>query len=183
MRQVESGRPGGYVIRSATRADVSLLPSVERRAVRLFEGWMASTGLTRDVLENVSTIDELDGARGRGHLWVAVAPGGEVVGFAQAMILDGLAHLDEVDVVPEHARRGVGSRLLDEVCRWAHAAGYSKITLSTFRGVPWNEDFYARRGFVVVDPRDLPPEHRALVAAERARGLRTDLRVIMERVL
>ena len=133
-------------------------------------------------LENVSTIDELDEARQRGHLWIAAAPDGELAGFAQVVILDGVAHLDEIDVVPEHGRKGVGSQLVDAVCRWARAAGYSKVTLSTFRDVPWNRPFYEKRGFRVVET-PLPPEHRRLVAAERARGLRTDLRVIMERDL
>ena len=43
-------------------------------------------------------------------------------------------------------------------------AGYPRITLSTFRDVPWNRPFYERRGFRVVDPGGLPPQHRDLVA-------------------
>ena len=170
------------VIRLAEASDVPALPSVERRAARLFDGWLTETGLTRASLENVSSNEELDEARRRGHLWIAAAPDGELAGFAQVVILDGVAHLDEIDVVPEHARQGVGSRLVDAVCRWARSAGYSKVTLSTFRDVPWNRPFYEKRGFRVVETA-LPPEHRRLVAAERDRGLRTDLRVIMARDL
>ena len=171
-----------YLIRLAEASDVAALPSIERRAARLFDGWLTEAGLTQAFLENVSSIDELDEARQRGRLWIAAAPDGELVGFAQVVILDGVAHLDEIDVIPEHGRKGVGSQLLDAVCRWARAAGYSKVTLSTFRDVPWNRPFYEKRGFRVID-QPLPPEHRRLVAAERARGLRTDLRVIMERDL
>lgn len=169
-----------YVIRRAEAGDIATLPSIERRAVRLFETWLRETGLTPAVLADVSTHGELDDARRRGHLWVATSAGGELVGFAQIAILDRVAHLDEVDVVAEQGRRGIGSRLLSAVCEWARLAGYPKITLSTFRDVPWNRPFYERRGFRVVDPRDLPPEHLALIAAEHGRGLRTDLRVIME---
>jgi GNAT superfamily N-acetyltransferase/uncharacterized damage-inducible protein DinB len=148
----------------------------------LFEAWTARTGLTPQMLDNVSSVEELDEARQRRRLWVATRDG-EIVGFAQAMILDGVAHLDEIDVVPEQMRKGVGSKLIETVCQWAGHAGYSKITLSTFRDVPWNRPFYERRGFRVVDPVSLPPQHRALVATEQARGFRTDLRVIMERPL
>ena len=70
--------------------------------------------------------------------------------------------------MPEHMRKGVGSRLIETVCRWARDAGHAKITLSTFRDVPWNRPFYESRGFQVVDaqhpdaaaPRD--GGHRAL---------------------
>jgi GNAT superfamily N-acetyltransferase len=171
-----------YVIRLAEASDVAALPLVERRAARLFDGWLTETGLTPAFLENVSSIEELDEARHRGHLWIATAQDGELVGFAQVVILDGFAHLDEIDVIPEHGRQGVGSRLVDAVCRWARSAGYSKVTLSTFRDVPWNRPFYEKLGFRVIE-NPLPPEHRQLVASERGRGLRTDLRVIMERDL
>jgi len=171
-----------YAIRLAEPDDIPSLASVERRAVRLFDGWTGETGLTPETLETVSSVEELDGARQAGHLWVATSRD-EIVGFAQAMILDGVAHLDEIDVVPEHMRKGVGSRLIEAVCQWAGNAGYSKITLSTFRDVPWNRPFYESRGFRVVDPGGLPPQHRDLVAKEHSRGLRADLRVIMERPL
>ena len=170
----------GYVIRLAEPDDIAVLPSVEKQAVRLFQEWLAATGLTPAGLEEVSTVEEFEEARKRGHLWVALAPDGEVIGFALVIILDQCAHLDELDVVPEHGRKGVGSKLLAIVCQWAREAGYSKVTLSTFRHVPWNAPFYASKGFRVVDPQRLWPEHVKLVAAERARGLRTDLRVIME---
>ena len=171
-----------YAIRRAEPADIPLLAAVERQAARLFEGWTAKTGLTAEILANVSSIEELNEATQRGHLWVATCDG-EVVGFAQAMVLDGIAHLDEIDVVPAHTGKGVGSRLIETVCRWARTAGYPSVTLSTFRDVPWNRPFYERRGFHVVDERALPPQHVALVATERSRGLRTDLRVVMERPL
>ena len=171
------------MIRLAKSADVSVLPLVERRAALQFNDWLAETGLTPAILEDVSTLEELEDARQRGQLWVASQSNAELIGFAQVIVLDHVAHLDELDVVPEHSRMGVGSRLLDTVCAWARGAGFPKITLSTFRNVPWNRPFYERRGFSTIDVRHLGPEHLALVAAERARGLLTDRRVMMERRL
>lgn len=172
-----------YVIRLATADDVPGLPSVERQAVGLFEGWFEETGLTRAMLDDVSTVEELAAAQRLGHLWVGAPSDGEVAGFAQVVILDGTAHLDEVDVVPDHGRNGLGSRLVEAICAWATSAGYPSVTLSTFRHVPWNQPFYERRGFRVVDADALGPDHRKMVATERARGLRTDLRTVMVRRL
>ena len=172
-----------YIIRLAEPDDVRHLPSVERRAGELFRTYMEETGLTPEKLDDVSDFDELEDARRRNHLWVATTADGLPIAWAMALILDGLAHLDEIDVLPEHGRQGVGTRLLETVCQWARDAGYRKITLSTFRDVPWNRPFYEQRGFRVVDHNALLPEHRALVAGEAERGLRTDLRVMMERDL
>lgn len=171
-----------YAIRLAEAADVPLLASIERRAVQLFAGWTAQTGLTPEAFDSVSSFEELEEARQGRRLWVATR-GTEIVGFAQAMVLDAVAHLDEIDVVPEHMRKGLGSRLIDTVCGWARAAGYPKVTLTTFRDVPWNRPFYERRGFRVVDAGSLAPQHRQLVETEHSRGFRTDLRVVMERPL
>ena len=169
----------GYLIRLAEPVDIPILPSVERRAGRMFEAWLAQTGLTPDSLEDVSDLEELDVARQRGHLWVAATAGGDIVGFAQVVIVDAVAHLDEVDVVPEHAQKGIGTQLVTAVCDWARDNGYPRVTLTTFRDVPWNRAFYEKRGFRVVDPRSAGPEHLELIALETARGLRTDLRVLM----
>ncbi len=164
---------GGYLIRQAVPADIAILPSVERRAGRLFEAWLTQTGLTPDSLEDVSDVEELDAARRRGHLWVATTAGGDIVGFAQVVIVDAVAHLDEMDVVPEHGQKGIGTRLVNAVCEWARDNGYPRVTLTTFRDVPWNRAFYEKRGFRVVDPRSAGPEHLELMALEAARGLRT----------
>ncbi len=168
-----------YVIRRATAADIVHLPSVEKRAAAMFTDWLAETGLTRELMGEVSSIEEFAEAQQRGHLWVAVADRSPV-GFALVELLGPAVHLEELDVVPEHGRRGIGLRLLETVCAWAMAAGHPSVTLSTFTAVPWNAPFYQRHGFHVVKPADVSPQHVALVDAERARGLRTDLRVLME---
>jgi predicted N-acetyltransferase YhbS len=112
-------------------------------------------------------------------LWVALA-GDAPVGFALVeMLADDLPHLDEVDVEPSHGRRGLGTALVRAVCEWATASGFSMLTLTTFRAVPWNLPFYARLGFVEI-PRDLlRPELAAVVSDEAARGLSPETRAVM----
>ena len=171
--------PSGYKIRRAVPDDIALLPKVELSAGSLFETYLGETGLTDEIITRVNSIQDFENARQAGRLWVAVAPQGSVVGFALVLDVGGYAHLDELDVLPSHGQRGLGSALLDAVCSWARETDYPAVTLRTFRDVPWNAPFYQHRGFRVVDSSTLSEEHVALEAIERERGLRTDLRVTM----
>jgi GNAT superfamily N-acetyltransferase len=171
--------PAGYQVRLALAEDLAYLPEVERQAGTLFYDHLERTGLTKESLANVNSVENFENARQAGRLWVAASPSGDAIGFALVLEIGGFAHLDEIDVLPSCGRQGLGSALLDAVCRWAQQAGYPAVTLSTFRDVPWNAPFYQRRGFRVVAPSELSDDHVQLVVSERRRGLRTDLRVIM----
>src|ERR1039458_4853842 len=48
----------------------------------------------------------------------------------------GGAHLEQLSVHPDHARRGVGRALLRAGCAWAAAQGHHELTLATYRDVP-----------------------------------------------
>jgi len=116
-----------------------------------------------------------------GLLWVAVSDA-RPVGFAHAKLLEaGRAHLDELDVHPDHGRRGVGRRLVGAVCDWAAASSLDAVTLSTFRAPPWNAPFYASMGFRVLADHELTPALRRVVAQETRRGLDPTQRVVMYR--
>jgi GNAT superfamily N-acetyltransferase len=69
------------------------------------------------------------------------------VGFARVEEVDGLAHLEQLSVAPDHGRRGIGRALLEAACDWARDAGYEAITLVTFQDVAWNAPFYASASF------------------------------------
>jgi GNAT superfamily N-acetyltransferase len=102
------------------------------------------------------------------------------VGFALVeMLAAGRPHLEEIDVHPDHGRRGVGAALVRAVCAWARSAGYEDITLTTFRAVPWNMPFYQRLGFEEIRDDALRPELVAVVRDETARGLDPGGRVVM----
>jgi len=70
---------------------------------------------------------------------------------------------------------------VEATCRWAARQGLLAVTLTTFRHLPWNAPFYARRGFRVLSPDELGPGLRAALRGERAQGLRR--RVAMRRPL
>jgi GNAT superfamily N-acetyltransferase len=169
----------GYDIRRAVSEDVAALPEIERLAGRLFKTYPGDLGIPEQLYEAPNCVQTFAGAQRAGRLWVATATGGELVGFALVVEIEGYAHLDELDVLPVHAGRGIGSALLAAVCSWAKDSGYPAVTLRTFRDVPWNAPFYRRRGFRVVDSGALSVAHVGLEASERERGLRTDIRVTM----
>jgi GNAT superfamily N-acetyltransferase len=166
-----------YTVDLARHDDLPLIPAIELAAARLLAGHAPEA-----VLAETTSQADLERARGEGHLWVARA-NGHPVGFAHVKVLEPhSAHLDELDVHPDHGRRGLGRRLVTAVCDWALHAGLGAVTLSTFRDVPWNRPFYETLGFVVVPGDALSPALRAVVGNEARRGLDTSRRVVMRRV-
>ncbi len=114
----------------------------------------------------------------------ALVVGRPPVGFVWLELVCGQAHVEELAVRIHHGRRGLGRALLEVACEWAEAAGYSSITLCTFRDVPWNGPFYRSAGFVELEHGDWCDELVGIRVAERANGL-DDLgeRVVMVRRL
>jgi GNAT superfamily N-acetyltransferase len=89
-------------------------------------------------------------------------------GFACVDIVEGVAHLWQLSVLPSFGRRGIGRALVQAVCDWASSNGYRAVTLTTFRDVPWNAPFYDRLGFRVL--HDLSPGLKAIRDHERDIG-------------
>lgn len=172
-------RMTGYTIRAARAADLAHVQAIELAAATLFAG----TGLLAGDDGAPYPLASLEAAQGAGRLWVAVTADDLPAGFALADESDGEAYLAEIDVHPDHGRRGLGRRLVEIVCDWARAAGYGSVILSTFRDVPWNAPFYETVGFRVLAPQELTPALHELRAQEAAHGLRLEVRVVMRRAL
>jgi GNAT superfamily N-acetyltransferase len=165
-----------YEIAAARPRDLPLLPAIELAAARLLAGHAPES-----VLAEVTPAHDFADAQARGHLWVALADDA-AVGFAHVKLLEpDAAHLDELDVHPDHGRRGLGRRLVTTVCEWAASAGLQSVTLSTFRDVRWNMPFYASLGFAAVPPASLGRALASIVEEERRRGLDPARRVVMRR--
>jgi len=81
-----------------------------------------------------------------GRAWIAVGPSSGVVGFVIVDMLDGVAHIEQVSVVPAQQGRGVGRALIDQVRRWAGQNGLLALTLTTFNDVRWNVRATAHQG-------------------------------------
>ena len=163
-------------ITRARWSDLAALAAIELAAAKLLAGHAPES-----VLAEATSLDEFQDAQRRGLLWVALL--NELpVGFAHIEVLEpGTAHLKEIDVHPEHGRRGIGARLVTAVCDWATSAGYEAVTLTTFRDVRWNMPFYAKLGFIEIELKDLSRALRSVVDEETRRGLDPRCRVVMRR--
>lgn len=170
---------GEIRIRQAEAAELPELQRVEREAGVRFRG----LGLIDHLLEHSLSLPELSGHQRSGRVWVAADEHDRPVGFAVASVVGGGAHLEELDVLPEAGRHGIGTRLVATVCEWAAAQGFSTITLSTFRDVPWNAPFYERLGFRRLAPAELSPALREVRAREEHLGIALEQRVMMRREL
>ncbi|MFC8409708.1 GNAT family N-acetyltransferase [Arthrobacter sp. NPDC057259] len=129
------------LIRPALEADFEAIERIENSADHLLTDWLkvgpwdpAPIGAER--------------AAEPGFLLIAESPEGGASGFVHVIERDGAAHLEQVSVLPEHGRRGVGTALVLAAKNEAAARGYLELTLRTFVDVPWNAPFYARLGFV-----------------------------------
>jgi GNAT superfamily N-acetyltransferase len=164
-----------YEVCAAGAEHVRLLPSIELVAARLF----SPDDLPAHLSEQPTDLATLEAARCDGLLWVALSAVGEPVGFARARRLRESAHLEELDVHPDHGRRGLGTRLVRAVLRAAAEASRPVLTLTTFSHVSWNRPYYERLGFRVLEEAELGEELAAMLRNERASGL--DNRVAMTR--
>jgi GNAT superfamily N-acetyltransferase len=158
----------------AESREVASLPEIERRACDMFLAIPA----TADLPSSLTSLRSLEVAQRSGLLWVARANAAPV-GFALVEPLGDGLHLEELDVLPEHGRKGIGRALIREVCRYAELRS-SVLTLCTFRDVPWNAPFYERCGFRALRDDELWPALSARVREEAAHGLGAHLRVAMK---
>mgnify|MGYP001049867733 CR=1 FL=1 len=163
-------------IRLAGACDLTGLPAMELATGDLFR----ALGMDAVADDNPPTTEDLARYQRAGRLLVA-DDGGRGGGYLLIDVLPGAAHIEQVTVHPNHARRRIGRDLIDAAEHWARRRGLTWLTLTSYRDVPWNAPYYARLGFDVLDQDELSPELRAVRQAEAARGLDAWPRVTMRR--
>lgn len=114
---------------------------------------------------------ELERERRNGRIWVATDEEDQPVGYLRLHIVDGAPHVEQLSVDPAHSRRGHGRALLEQAQHCATASGAHRMTLTTYRHVPWNGPFYSRQGWRELAQEELGDQLRALRAEEAAHGL------------
>jgi GNAT superfamily N-acetyltransferase len=162
-------------IRPATPADFDDLARIEVAAGRLFR----EIGMDAIADGDPPSADELAAATALLVAEIDDTP----VGYAWIDLVDDHAHLEQLSVLPEHGRNGIGTALLDAVCEWARDRGDSAVTLTTFRDVVFNAPLYAKRGFAAVPEHAWTAGIRAVVTEEAAHGLDPSQRVVMRRLV
>lgn len=143
-------------IRKARPDESAILRSIEFESDRLF----ASVGIGPFI--NDEAEDHFDQAA------LVLVVRDPPVGFVCVELVDGIPHIWQLAVHPDHGRQGLGRALVEAACHWARTERFDAITLTTFRDVPWNGPFYESLGFVTMGA--LTPELCAIREHERAIG-------------
>lgn len=164
------------LVRCGVVADIPLLQQIECSAAQRFAqlpglGWLAD-GEPYDA-------DQHQRLMALGTHWV-LEHQGQPVGFLAAERFGTDLHVWELDVALPHQGRGWGRALLSAAQQYAAASGVQRLTLTTFREVPWNAPFYRRFGFREWAAAEWPPRLQQVMARERALGLTPEERCVMQ---
>ncbi|WP_421853179.1 GNAT family N-acetyltransferase [Novosphingobium sp.] len=163
-------------IRPTVPADAPLLPAIEQSAGELFRtvpelAWIADG-------DNIPPQRHLELIAG-GACWVAQTQGGSLAGFLAAEQAGDVLHIWELAVLQDQQRKGIGRALMAEAIAFAREQDLRALTLSTFRGVAWNEPMYLRLGFTVLSPEDCDERLLGVLRNEIAAGLPGERRCAM----
>ena len=156
-----------YRIVPAVSEHIPFLAAIEQAAASLFP----SGAIPEAIREDSVPLPILEEALLSGTLLIALAGNGMAVGFGLLREEEGYAVLAQLDVMPEHGRRGIGKKLVQGLLGRARALGYEVVYLTTFDHIPWNRPFYERLGFRILDEGTMPHFLIQTLSAERARGM------------
>ena len=167
----------GYAIRPYRPEDAAALASVETRASGLF----AEYGFPSLVPNPPTTPQALHAFVSAHATFVVTEAEKGPVGYAVLHPLDRFLHLRELAVDPDHGRRGLGSALVRLAIAKCVEEGRAGVSLSTFRGLPFNEPFYAVHGFIEYPLNEAPPPLARQFFAELPPGISPETRLLMLR--
>jgi GNAT superfamily N-acetyltransferase len=134
-----SSGSGGSFIREVRPGEFAQLREIELQADKMFE----EVGI--GPFQNSDAQNHLDVAA------LVLAAEEPPVGFICVEVVEGIAHIWQLAVLPGSQGRGLGSALIAAVCGWAISEGIPAVTLTTYRDIPWNGPFYRRRGFQPIE--------------------------------
>ena len=101
----------------------------------------------------------------QGLAHVAVNCQDKPIGFATFSYLDAEPYLDQVAVLLDCMRRGVGTALLNHAILWS---GSRPLWLTTYSHLPWNKPYYEKHGFVMIKDADCGAGLCAVMQDQRA---------------
>jgi GNAT superfamily N-acetyltransferase len=121
------------------------------------------------------SVNELREAR----VIVAIDAFDRPIGFALSFLDEDRLHLEQMSVIPEYQRRGIGQRLVEAVLDRASSHGLRAVTLITYRDVPWNAPMYKKHGFEEKAFETLDAAEKKLWQQDADHGFGPDQRVFM----
>jgi len=164
-------------IRPALFSEIETVRAVERASAQRFLGLMDALAA-----DEPSPASVLAARIATGGLLVAEADDA-LAAFVMFRRVNDSLYIEQIDVLPAFERRRIGAGLIDAVAERARASGLTRLTLSTFRDVPWNAPYYRRLGFADIADKKLAPDLLEIRREHLARGLDESLRTFMERAV
>jgi GNAT superfamily N-acetyltransferase len=155
------------VIRPARMDDLATLVGIEAAAGAAFR----KLGMNAVADDDPGSVEDLEPYAETGRAFVAVDSEDRPVGYLLVDAVDGAAHIEQVSVHPDHARRRIGRALIERAASWARSRGLGALTLTTYLEVPWNGPYYERLGFSYLATEEETPGLRAVRKREQAGGL------------
>ncbi|MBZ6379885.1 hypothetical protein B5C34_13730 [Pacificimonas flava] len=163
-------------VRRAKGTEIERCREIERQAAAVFDATQyAHLDLSTpqdEAVVRAAYVDQL--------LWVAVDEEDRPVGHLTAAKGQRGMLIAQIDVLPDHQRKGLARELIAEAEAEASHRGLPYIWLRTFRDIPWNAPFYARLGYEVVEDA---VDESEVVDQERSAGLDPATRVTMRKAL
>ena len=106
---------------------------------------------------------------------------GKPVGFLCAEAFGAELHIWELAVAQDAQGAGLGAQLMQQAITCAtRDSRFARLTLTTFRDVPFNAPFYKRLGFGVLNDSELDVRLEQTLAAGEAHGLPRGIRCAMQ---
>lgn len=169
-----------YRIRPARFDDVAQLMAIEISAGKAFSSLPAEflSQLPDDIPPHSAELYKT--AIAQNSCWVAENDS-SVVGFICTEVIaeENTLHISEFDVSFEEQGKGVGKQLLNFVIDYAQQNNW-RVTLTTFRDVPWNAPFYRKFGFEEISEAELGERLVRALEKEEELGLPRESRCGME---
>jgi GNAT superfamily N-acetyltransferase len=162
-------------IRTGLESEIDAVRDLERASSRRFLGVMDA--LAADDPTPASVLADRIAAGGL----LAASMDGTLAAFVMFRPLEDSLYIEQIDVDPRFEGRRIGAALIDAVAARAAATGRARLTLSTFRDVPWNAPYYRRLGFLDIADDALSDALRAVRREHEARGLDERARLFMQR--
>lgn len=160
--------PAGYTICQAEARHLPFLNEIEMAASTIFPlGFLPA-----HVLLDKMPLPILREAMEQSRLWVALHERENPVGYAVLQIVDNGALLAQMDVHPDHGRKGLGTALVKRVIEESRAKGVLDLYLTTFANIRWNAPFYAKCGFVELPASEQPEFIKTILQEEQKHGLK-----------
>lgn len=171
-----------FTIRAARPLELPYAIEIDDTSFKLYAQYDLLVSVPDDHPFVIAERERWRHAAENGDMYLALVDD-EPVGFAALGKADGHVELEQLAVLPEHGRRGIGRALVEHVVEVCRARGEPEIWLTTYDHIPWNRPFYEQVGFEVVPESECGEEERATLAAQRAILRAPEHRVAMRRRL